>query len=1155
MSSPPPRPTSRPSQSNMRKTRKNKDSNIQEKHRKCVLDDQFEAMVLATSDNEPKSPDANLRFKNAVNAVVAANRFSTHAVQQIPARAFLPLSTAHNRANSINIVTDDQFSEDSLSGSDTDYEDYAALSRVNSQTSTDSNISHRKSTFSSLDQPNTSRTSIQKASIVSPPLPKRPEYSPYITSKYKPIAPIPSRPSVHRGSVSEISLGEGLTPRPQAPKRPTTRPHVHRNVVGTVKSLPAVKVSSSSGVSKSRAGNVAKTQAPFSPISLSPTHTSTSSTPELATATNTLTQHIPSDVVTCSLTRSTSHTNANDITHSPSSQRQSRPTGPQPHQHKYKHKITRSLSEGSLELLERTSHEIHARRRNKRGIRHIGKRADEHAPPHISTVIPTNRFLSPPGVPERSSSTPTSPVKRNRNRANTTTPSAIAEHHTWKVKRTGIGKTCVTCGTLTVRSALKCTVCFRYIHERCISVTGGCWGVGGRHPALTGRHHAFVMTTFVQPTFCLVCWKLCKGIVDQGERCLECPYTVHRHCRMQAPPTCTVVESLSMMKGKGSIGRSLRADGYMAHYPVVLIPGLCSSGLLVQKSEEKPGWEDTRLWLSINKLGGSTLFKTNDVTNISDTMSLSQAAAAQRNTWLRHLCLDQGIDDPPGIQVRPMEGIDAVDFLEPGALTGTASYVFSEIIEELRFVGYTNSNLVAAPYDWRLAPCVLESRDKYFTNLANTIEELYETNNQTPVIIFGHSMGVSCSTYFLHFVKQQRGSDWIDRHLHMFFAAGGPWLGAYKAIKSSVVGEDFGLPFINKSEALLMCRSMGSTGWLLPRGPLVRNQFIFVREEGTWIVGPFISTLLPEAGVQLDDTLTLHGLYGKHSFKTKADRKKGTYVWTKQFQVASASASNPVGDEIMKFVVKVGGNVIGSATILLENFVSEAHSVAKKVDLIVPNDNKDDPSCIVGDLLIQLQFSPATNIDTNVPDFKTKRRKGKTLTYKVRSDWKDFLTESAAHAVVSSWERDYANDPLLQDWAHPPPVPRLLNVHGINLPTEAGYAFRVKTESINSCLFTKFKLDNNFKSTTHKCVSGIAYENKYTFQSATKHQDPQIPISGDGTVTYQSLSFPENWTHGYEIQVESVEFDKMEHREMLADPRLIGLLITKACDNTSPTKM
>ncbi|KNC80155.1 hypothetical protein SARC_07482, partial [Sphaeroforma arctica JP610] len=202
-------------------------------------------------------------------------------------------------------------------------------------------------------------------------------------------------------------------------------------------------------------------------------------------------------------------------------------------------------------------------------------------------------------------------------------------------------------------------------------------------------------------------------------------------------------------------------------------------------------------------------------------------------------------------------------------------------------------------------------RDGYFSSLVAAIEQLYQTNNNKPVVLFGHSMGSACANYFLNFARQQMGQGWLDVHIHTYVAAGGPWLGALKAIRSAVVGEDFGLPFINTSEALLMCRSMGSGAWLLPRGPLLASPIVYVREEGSWVVGPVTASFTTESHVKNTDTVTLTGSYRKHTFKTKSDRSQGSHVWPMRFQVASAHAHQPQPSEIMHFKVLVGRSHIG----------------------------------------------------------------------------------------------------------------------------------------------------------------------------------------------------------------------------------------------------
>jgi hypothetical protein len=50
-----------------------------------------------------------------------------------------------------------------------------------------------------------------------------------------------------------------------------------------------------------------------------------------------------------------------------------------------------------------------------------------------------------------------------------------------------------------------------------------------------------------------------------------------------------------------------------------------------------------------------------------------------------------------GIRVRPVKGLDAVMYLDPGALTSSLSYVFGPLVEALQTIGYNDSTLRAAP--------------------------------------------------------------------------------------------------------------------------------------------------------------------------------------------------------------------------------------------------------------------------------------------------------------------------------------------------------------------------------------------------------------------------------------------------------------------------
>eukprot|EP01052_Picozoa_sp_SAG31_P008149 SAG31_NODE_404_length_16109_cov_10.686696_5_plen_1381_part_00 len=158
----------------------------------------------------------------------------------------------------------------------------------------------------------------------------------------------------------------------------------------------------------------------------------------------------------------------------------------------------------------------------------------------------------------------------------------------------------------------------------------------------------------------------------------------------------------------------------------------------------------------------------------------------------------------------------------------------------------------AAPYDWRLAIPHLEKRDKYFTGLMNTIEELYEDNDNKSVVIMTHSMGCKVAHYFMYWIKftQQDGQAWLDKHVHSMLPISGPFLGARKSFRAVLTGEDFGLgTFLTNDEVIELSRTSGSGPFLFPEGPLVDQLPVhtaFTRDDGVLLLRVNRVDLRPE---------------------------------------------------------------------------------------------------------------------------------------------------------------------------------------------------------------------------------------------------------------------------------------------------------------------
>mmetsp|Transcript_42358 Transcript_42358/g.102062 ORF Transcript_42358/g.102062 Transcript_42358/m.102062 type:complete len:716 (-) Transcript_42358:1589-3736(-) len=213
-----------------------------------------------------------------------------------------------------------------------------------------------------------------------------------------------------------------------------------------------------------------------------------------------------------------------------------------------------------------------------------------------------------------------------------------------------------------------------------------------------------------------------------------------------------------------------------------------------------------------------------------------------RSLWLQHMMLKRDlVSELDGVEVRNIGGLAGVDYLSPGALTSLLSYVFGPVIDALRKVGYDNGdkipgvyNLDAAPYDWRIPPQYLEKRDSYMTRTMKKIEKLYSANCNTPVVMVCHSLGCKTGHYFLNYVEENFGRDWIDKHIHTYMPIGAPHLGAPSALRSIVTGEKLGLEtFLSDAESLAFGRTIGSGPFLIPSTlPLGAPHNAFLRTEG-----------------------------------------------------------------------------------------------------------------------------------------------------------------------------------------------------------------------------------------------------------------------------------------------------------------------------------
>ena len=124
-------------------------------------------------------------------------------------------------------------------------------------------------------------------------------------------------------------------------------------------------------------------------------------------------------------------------------------------------------------------------------------------------------------------------------------------------------------------------------------------------------------------------------------------------------------------------GQAARTEGLRAHHPVVMIPGIVSSGL--------------ELW------GGHECAKSYFRQRLWGTTSMFRLFMMDKDCWVRHMSLNATTAaDPPGVKVRAAQGFEAADYLVGGY------WVWAPLIENLADLGYEASNMWMAAYDWRL---------------------------------------------------------------------------------------------------------------------------------------------------------------------------------------------------------------------------------------------------------------------------------------------------------------------------------------------------------------------------------------------------------------------------------------------------------------------
>ncbi|KAF2753735.1 LACT-domain-containing protein [Pseudovirgaria hyperparasitica] len=257
-----------------------------------------------------------------------------------------------------------------------------------------------------------------------------------------------------------------------------------------------------------------------------------------------------------------------------------------------------------------------------------------------------------------------------------------------------------------------------------------------------------------------------------------------------------------------AVGLHAQTEGIKATHPVIMIPGVISTGL------ESWGTEtDSRQYFR-KRLWGS--------------WSMMRALVLDKAGWKKHIMLDKETGmDPPGVKLRAAQGFDATDFF----ITGY--WIWNKILENLATIGYDPTNAFTAAYDWRMSYLNYETRDQYFTRLKTHIEIGVRLSNKK-VVLLSHSMGSQVLYYFFHWVEAEGygngGPGWVDAYVDSWINISGCMLGAVKGLPAVLSGEMkdtaqlnafavYGLEkFLSRAERAELFRAMPGISSMLPIG-------------------------------------------------------------------------------------------------------------------------------------------------------------------------------------------------------------------------------------------------------------------------------------------------------------------------------------------------
>jgi hypothetical protein len=510
--------------------------------------------------------------------------------------------------------------------------------------------------------------------------------------------------------------------------------------------------------------------------------------------------------------------------------------------------------------------------------------------------------------------------------------------------------------------------------------------------------------------------------------------------------------------------------------PVLFFPGFASTQLFSWKRKECPGMD-----IDINGLVWI------------DSRHIFKDAVFGGDCWLKCMALRDVVDelDPEDCVLRPSEGLHAIYELAPGVVTAGITAIFRNVVETLASqFHYNANNFLAVPYDWRLSPLRLESRDSFFSGLKMRIELLVAVNARQPAIAVAHSMGNNVFIYFCEWLKHHFPDthiDWLDKHVSTMIAVGAPLLGAAESGRAAVSGLNFGLP-ISDARVREMGVTFGSSLWMfpvwprrapaddasaLPSAPCAHEECAI--EDHVWALPVVNVTLCPE-------------------YREAMERSARSAEFAPQTSADGATSQAHSSSQAPQFLTVPVPELLRDGLSLLSNLVNG-------------------------------------------------------FGFNSTASSRDSTFEMLHRALRQQYVQNPISNPLSERGPGRPPVRHIVTIYGVNLPTDVAYRYVQKPLSPTA---RQLGLRGEFSLALDEIVaevSGGQLQRRTVDGTVIRDATLSLPRknghakSGDGTVPYTSLSWAHTWHVSQHVNITRIQTsaDKESFLERLS-PALSKLL-------------